>query len=60
MAMVTPRSSGVKAGGELLRYLPSSRRAHSEWDKIYPLQRMSMYGRRGCFRVIAFPVAWKL
>ena len=58
--MVNPRSMGVEGGGELLQYLPFSRQAHSEGDKIYPLLQTSMYGSSGCFKVIAFPAAWKL
>lgn len=58
-AIVTLRSAGVKGGKELLQYLPSSQRASSERDKIYPLQRTSMYRSNGFLRVMAFPAAWK-
>lgn len=58
-AIVTLRSAGVKGGKELLQYLPSSQRASSERDKIYPLQRTSMHRSNGFLRVMAFPAAWK-
>ena len=60
MATVTSKSLGVKGGGELLRYQPSSRSAHSGGERMYPLQRMSMYGSKGCLMVTAFPSTWKL
>jgi len=46
IATVTPKSLGVKGGGELLRYHPSSRWAHLEGGKYVSLTAYVNVGKQ--------------
>ena len=53
MAMVMPRSSSVKGGGDLLRTQPLVLHAISMGDNMYPLTRTSIKESRGPLSLIA-------